>query len=187
MTTWKNPDEVREYVLLSDLPKPTDDSGPEPEEPAPPSNPVVWRYRLLSAAEHWRLQSIPFERSIPRVSANGDGEATQSFRSTVDVGAAERKILLACCVSVEGLRDERGGAVAYPADGTEAAKLRFWSGVSAAARTELANAFSLAQSVTDRDRRDFSSQSSSDGTGTSSTAANAPSGDSAPATAPARA
>ena len=185
MTTWKNPDEVREYVLLSDLPKPTDDSGPEPEEPAPPSNPVVWRYRLLSAAEHWRLQSIPF--SIPRVSANGDGEATQSFRSTMDVGAAERKILLACCVSVEGLRDERGGAVAYPADGTEAAKLRFWSGVSAAARTELANAFSLAQSVTDRDRRDFSSQSSSDGTGTSSTAANAPSGDSAPATAPARA
>lgn len=172
---WMNPDEVREYVLAEDRAK----IGDETDE-----QPPVWRYRLLSMIEHGALQSIPFERNVPRVGQNG--AVSQTFKSTVDVGATERRVLLACCVGVEHLRDEDGRTVEYPASGDEAAKLRFWAGVPPAVRTELANAFSDGQVLTEKDRRDFSSRSNSDGPGASSTAGDARSGNNAPATALAR-
>lgn len=106
---------------------------------------VVKDDRALPDAEQVKFYFTPLSYR-DRVDLQDSIVVTLSDRASADMaqtvvksGTQQKKVLLACVVKVEGLKDESGGDVEYPTGNSETKKMEFWSRIRPEYTREIAD------------------------------------------------
>jgi hypothetical protein len=106
---------------------------------------VVKSDRALPDAEQVKWYFVPLSYR-DRVDLQDSIVVTLSDRNTADQaqtivksGTQQKKVLLACVVKVEGLKDESGTEVEYPTGNNDSRKMEFWSRIPPEFTKEIAD------------------------------------------------
>ena len=93
---------------------------------------VKWYFTPLSYRDRVDLQDSIVVTLSDRASAD-------MAQTVVKSGTQQKKVLLACVVKVEGLKDESGADVEYPTGNNEGKKMEFWSRIRPEFTREIAD------------------------------------------------
>ena len=94
-----------------------------------PPSPTIFLWRLMPYRRYCDLQALSVEKPEVAPAARGSPPPAPSMtRYTLNTGTVEMAVLLECLVGVEGLHDEDGKEVAYPAAASE--RERWLSGLA---------------------------------------------------------